>query len=437
MAKNLVLKIADKLFGGFFRSEATSSIFLLSMVGLALYMANSHLHDLYEKIVHYPFGFHFGTVSFKANLHFLVNEGLMSIFFFVVGMEIKRELVEGELSSAKKAALPIFAAIGGSIIPALIYFYINKGLPTEKGWGIPMATDIAFALSVLTLLSHKVPFALKIFLLSVAIIDDIIAVLVIALFYSKEVSGPHLALIFICALACFIYFKLKKENNLLLICLALAMWVAFYRSGIHPSLCGVLLGCLVPHKNFWSEKEATSFMNKIFGKKAGPKAGEIRKLKSMVGNTQSLLQRLINFYHPLVIILIMPLFAFANAGVVFKGLEFEKFISSPLSYGIIIGLCIGKPIGIFLFSWLPCQLKICEKPDVITWRQILAVGFICGIGFTMSLFIMNLCFSSASSFFSFAKLGILSASGISAFLGLVLLLFCKTVPPKLRKNPHA
>ena len=418
----------------FFSTEAISSFFLLSTAGLALFLANSKWHDLYETIIHYPLSLNIGAYSIKANLHYLINEGLMTLFFFVVGMEIKREFLEGELSSAKKASLPLIAAIGGSLIPALIFYFFNQNLPTEKGWGIPMATDIAFAVGVMSLLSHRVPFALKIFLLSVAIIDDIIAVLVIALFYSGQISGPFLALIFVISIVIVLYFKLNLNNSFLFFVLALALWLSVQRSGIHATLSGVILGCLIPHRNRWTKKQALDAAKRTLMKKEEASLGELKNLKDMVHDTKSVLKRLVSFYHPYVSYLIMPLFAFANAGIPLSGIDLKEWIQTPVSYGILLGLCLGKPIGIFLFSWLACLTKLSERPQYVLWSHITAVGFLAGIGFTMSLFIMNLCFDASSSSYAFTKLSIIVASSFSALTGLICLAFGKKIPLSQRRK---
>ena len=418
----------------FFSTEALSSLFLLSSAGLALFLANSEWKELYETLIHYPVAFNIGAYSIKSNLHYVINEGLMTLFFFVVGMEIKREFMEGELSSAKKASLPLIAAIGGSLVPALIFYFFNQNLPTEKGWGIPMATDIAFAVGVMSLLSHRVPFALKIFLLSVAIIDDIIAVLVIALFYSGQISGPFLAFIFVISVAIILYFKLNLNNSLLFFALSLALWLAVHRSGVHATLSGVILGCLIPHRNRWTQKQALDAVKRAFGKKEEASLGEVTNLKGVLQGTKSSLQRLVSRFHPYVSYLIMPLFAFANAGIPLKGIDLKEWIQNPVSYGILLGLCLGKPLGIFAFSWLACATKLSERPQHVLWPHILSVGFLAGIGFTMSLFIMNLCFDMSSSFYSFAKLSIIAASSFSALVGLILLFFGKKVPLSQRRK---
>ena len=430
-----MLSFFKKLFQNFFTTSATSSFILLFFTGLALFMANSKWQELYESIIYYPFSINLGSFSIKASFRYIINEGLMSLFFFVVGMEIKKELIDGELSSPKKASLPLMAAIGGSLIPALIFYFFNQGLPTEKGWGIPMATDIAFAIGLLSLLSHKTSFALKIFLLSVAIIDDLIAVLVIALFYSKTISGPFLALSLIVCCAIFLYFKLHINNNFLLVFLSLALWSCLYNSGIHATLSGVILGGLIPSKNRWTGKQALDNLKKSLTKKSQPSLLELKDLKSMVGDTQSILKRLISFYHPYVSYIIMPLFAFANAGIFVKDVELNNWIQSPVSLGVILGLCVGKPIGIALFSYLACLTKISQKPSTISWSQIISVGCLAGIGFTMSLFILNLGLGTESPYYHFAKISILLASFLSAVIGLTLLGFSKTVPLNQRKSP--
>ena len=297
-----------------------------------------------------------------------------------------------------------------------------------------MATDIAFAIGVMSLLSHKVPFSLKIFLLTVAIIDDIIAVLVIALFYSQSTSGPYLAGAMVVILALFIYFKIHYDNKFLLIALALALWTCLYHSGIHATLSGVILGCLVPAKNRFTEKQALDNVKKVFGKKDKTSFSELENLKTMVQETKPILPRLIHFWHPYVSYVIMPLFAFANAGISISGINISQWIQTPVSIGILLGLCIGKPLGILSFSYLTCSLKISQKPVNMTWTQILSVGCLAGIGFTMSLFILNLGLEKDNSAYLFAKLSIFVASLMSAFLGLLFLGLGKSIPLSERKQ---
>ncbi len=435
MKKTKSLNIFKNIFKSYFSTEAVSSLVLLFFAGLALFLANSEWREFYKTLVHYPLSFHLGNFAIKTNFHSIINEGLMSLFFFVVGMEIKREFMEGELSSGKKAVFPLLAAVGGSLVPALIFYFCNQNLPTEKGWGIPMATDIAFAVGVMSLLSHKVPFALKIFLLSVAIIDDIIAVLVIALFYSQSISGPFLALSSAICFGVFLYFKMRLNNGLLLTALAIGLWVCLHNSGIHTTLSGVILGCLIPFKNRWTEQQALSAATKSLSKKEKSSFSELKNIKNILIETKSPLQRLISLYHPYVSYIIIPLFAFANAGIELSGIDFLKWGQSPVSYGVLIGLCLGKPLGITLFSYLACVMKLSERPQNVSWVQIISTGFLAGIGFTMSLFILNLCFSPSAPAYMNAKISILTASSLSAFLGLVLLAMGKTISLNQRKKP--
>ena len=217
--------------------------------------------------------------------------------------------------------------------------------------------------------------------------------------------------------------------------LAIALWLCMHHSGIHATLSGVLLGCLIPHKNRWTEKQALDALKRTFSKKEKTSLKELKNLESMVHDTKSILQRMISFYHPYVSYIIMPLFAFANAGIPISGIDLSAWIQTPVSYGILIGLCFGKPIGITLFSWLACMTKISEKPQHISWSQIISTGFLAGIGFTMSLFIMNLCFSPSDPSYTYSKLSIITASSVAAILGLILLSLGKTVPLNQRKKP--
>lgn len=408
-----------------------SGLILLLAAGGALFAANSQFAGFYKTFTHYPIVFKLGTYILKTNLHTVINEGLMSLFFFVVGMEVKRELTSGELSSAKKASFPFLAALGGMLIPALIYYFLNRGLPGEPGWGIPMATDIAFALGMLSLVSSRVPFSLKIFLLSVAIIDDIGAILVIALYYSHQISGPFLAL---ACLTCFLislYFKLGVKSRTVFSFLAAALWVCVFQSGIHATLSGVILGFLIPTQKLFTGKQVADSVSRSF-KGANVPRKKIQELKGMMQDTHSPLQRLIDTLHPWVSFLIMPLFAFFNAGISIKNFPFEILIDNRVPLGIFIGLFIGKPLGILIISYLGVITGVSQLPKNVTWRQVIAVGFLAGIGFTMSLFISNLSFMKLPSLHLYSKMSILVASALSAIIGLILFLFMKPVPKNQR-----
>jgi len=423
-----MFKGVKKFFNSFINVESVSGLLLITLAFLALFMANSQWSQLYEAILHFPLVFNLGVWTLKTNLHHFINEVLMSLFFFVVGMEIKKEMADGEFSTPKKAILPIVAALGGSLVPAAIYYAFNKDLSSEIGWGIPMATDIAFAIGILSLVSRKVPWTLKMFLLGVAIIDDILAVLVIALFYSGNISGPFLALVALTCIAIIFYFKLNIHNSFVLVSLSIALWICVYLSGIHATLSGVILGFLIPYHKKYTGKQAIDAINKTFAKGKEPTIQKINQLGKMVQNTESVLKQLIKIYHPFVSYLILPLFAFTNAGISLTQINIEQWLHSPISYGIILGLCVGKPIGIALFSFIACFLKMTQLPDNINWRQMISIGFVGGIGFTMSLFITNLSFTVLSESHSFAKLSVSVSSLLCGVLGLILLSVGKTLP---------
>ena len=372
----------------FFRMEASAGIILLITALCALIFANSSYSEIYHQLLDLPLGIGLGDFSFSLSLHEWVNDALMVIFFFFVGLEIKRELTIGELATPKKAALPIFAALGGMLVPALIYFAFNfqiKG--AQVGWAIPMATDIAFALGVLSLVSKKIPFSLKVFLLALAIVDDLGAVLVIAFFYSKEISGQFLAFGGLSLLVMFCAQKAGIKGRLFYILCGLCLWVCVLNSGVHATVAGVILGLMSPFKN----KDASN--------------------------------NLIEELHPYVTWFIMPVFAFFNAGVVFdSGFSFPSFIANSVSLGILFGLILGKPIGILLFSHLSVCLNLAAWPTGFNHRKLIGVGFLAGIGFTMALFISHLSFES-EPWAMYSKLSILLASLIAMLVGLAFLLF--------------
>ena len=431
-----IKKLFSSSKNSFFKGETFGGLLLILAAGGAVFAANSQFADFYKTLTHYPIVFKLGTYILKTNLHIVINEGLMSLFFFVVGMEVKRELTSGELSSAKKASFPFLAALGGMFVPALIYYFLNRDLPGEPGWGIPMATDIAFALGMLSLVSSRVPFALKIFLLSLAIIDDIGAVLVIALYYSHQISGPFLAL---ACLTCFLvslYFKLGVKNRMVFGFLAAALWVCIFQSGIHATLSGVILGFLIPAQKLFTGKQVADSVSRSLAKGAEVPLKKIQELKGMVQDTHSPLKRLIDTFHPWVSFFVMPVFAFFNAGISIQNFPFETLIENRVPLGILIGLFLGKPLGILFFSYLGVITGVSQLPKYVTWKQITAVGFLAGIGFTMSIFISNLSFAKLPSLHLYSKMSILCASGLSAIVGLVLLLFMKPVP-KNQRTPES
>jgi len=334
-------------------------------------------------------------------LHFWINDGLMALFFLLVGLEIKRETLVGELASFQKAALPIAAALGGMIVPAGFYALFNQGGPGAAGWGIPMATDIAFALGVLALLGERVPVSLKVFLAALAIADDIGAVLVIAVFYTEQISWISLGVGGLFFLALIAANRAGARHPLVYVVVGFGLWLAFLPSGIHATVAGVLLAITIPAR---PRRDSSAF----------PAPSESPMLR---------------FEHALMPwnkYLIMPVFALANAGVVLSGGAARSLVD-PISLGVICGLVLGKPIGIVLFSWLATQFRVAAMLDGIGWRQILGVGMLGGIGFTMSLFIANLGFGESPALET-AKVAILAASVTSAMAGAVVLV--KTVRPR-------
>ena len=429
-----ILRSVFSFFGNIFRSEALVGVFLLLSAGAALYASNSSFASLYKTITHFSLSFDFGFYKIQTNIHHVINDGLMSLFFFVVGMEVKRELLQGELSAPRKASLSLLAACGGMLVPAGIYWFFNQGLSSVSGWGIPMATDIAFAVGILSLMSHKVPFSLKIFLLSLAIIDDIGAVLVIALFYSKSLSGPFLALSCLTAFFISLYFKLGLKSNIVLIFLSIGLWVSVFNSGVHATLSGVILGFLIPASRSVTGKQVVDSVSRAF-RKSKPSAKKVREVSAAIREAHPPLDRFISIFPPFVSYIVMPLFAFFNAGVVLENINLQTLIDAPVSLGIFMGLFIGKPLGVVLFAYLAVLIGVAELPQNVRWKHIVAVGFLAGIGFTMSLFISNLSFGILSKYALMSKVSILGASSLGAVTGLVLLFFTKTIPKNQRKAP--
>ena len=374
----------------FIRFEAAGGLMLLIAAIVALVLVNAGFGPFYNEILHTPLGFRLGPFGLEKSLLHWINDGLMAIFFFLVGLEIKREIMAGELSSVRRASLPIFAAIGGMLVPALIYAAINYQSPeTLRGWAIPAATDIAFAVACLAVLGSRIPPALKVFLLAVAILDDIGAILIIALFYTADLSlyALVLASVGVALLAIFNLTGIRKIAPYVLV--GIFIWACVLKSGIHATLAGVITAFAIP-------------------------------LRSHAGDLHSgPLETLEVGLHPWVTYLVLPLFAFANAGVLLTGVTPQIFMGL-IPLGIIAGLVIGKPVGLFVFSWLAVALGLCERPEGTNWQQILGVGFLAGIGFTMSLFIGMLAFPDPA-YTAEVRLGVICGSVISALLGLLAL----------------
>ena len=382
-------------FKWFFKLEAASGLILIICAVIALIISNSNFSYLYfETLSTYLF---IGINNFGIKLSVLhwINDALMAVFFFFVTLEIKREFLQGELSSQKQALLPIIAAVGGMLVPALFYIYINFETPeTLKGWAIPSATDIAFSLGVLSLLGSRVPISLKVFLTALAIIDDLGAIVIIAFFYSGDLNIQYLTLILITFISLLLLNRLNIKKFIPYLLLGLFMWFFTHESGIHATISGVLLATVIPHR---------------------------KKQKDF-----SLLTKIEHSISPYVAFGIMPLFALANAGVSLDGINFNSLLM-PVPLGILLGLFLGKQIGVFLFSFIAIKLKIAEMPNNANWLNFYAVGILTGIGFTMSLFVGNLAFANDIVYIDGVKIGVLAGSFLSTVFGYVLLL---VVPKK-------
>ena len=377
-------------FKWFFKLEAASGLLLLISAVIALIISNSDYSTLYFETLETYLFVGINNFGIKMNVLHWINDALMAAFFFFVTLEIKREFLQGELSNRKQALLPIIAAIGGMLVPALIYIYINfQNTVTLNGWAIPSATDIAFSLGVLSLLGSRVPLSLKVFLTALAIIDDLGAIVIIAFFYSGDLSIIYLTLLLLTFIGLLILNKLNIKKFLPYLMLGLILWFFTHESGIHATISGVLLATVIPHR---------------------------KKVKDF-----SLLTKIEHRISPYVAFGIMPLFALANAGVSLNGVNLNSLLS-PVPLGILLGLFVGKQIGVFLFSIVSIKLKIAQMPNNSNWVSFYGVGILTGIGFTMSLFIGNLAFADNTQYMDGVKIGVLAGSLLSTLVGYFLLL---------------
>ena len=418
-------------FQDFARKQSSGGILLIIATVVALVWANSPWAESYSNLWHTKLTVGVGGFSISKDLTHWINDGLMAVFFLVVGLEIKREILVGELSSIRGATLPVVAAVGGAVVPATIFLTINAGTEGSAGWGIPMATDIAFALGVLALLGEKAPVGLKVFLTALAIVDDIIAVLVIAFFYSSEISWGALGVGVVFLAALVVANLLGVGKTLVYAVLGIGLWLCFLLSGVHATIAGVLLALTVPASSFINP---TAFLERgryILDRfeKAGEKGENVltneerqaalHALNHAAYKLEPPLHELEHALHPWVAFAIMPIFAVANAGLpLSRGIS--EALTSPVAFGIVVGLVVGKQLGITLFAWLAVRSGISELPGDINWRHVYGAGWLAGIGFTMSLFITDLAFSD-DSLIEDAKLGILVASLIAGVVGWTIL----------------
>lgn len=394
-------------------------------------------HDIWEV----PFTIGFEGFSITHTAKEWINDALMAVFFFAVGLEIKREIIAGQLRSFRQASLPIAAAIGGMLVPAAIYAFFNNGLDSAAGWGIPMATDIAFALGILAMFSSRVPLSLKIFLTALAVVDDLGAILVIALFYSSTINFIMLgvaALVFTFLIMLNVFNVYKMRWYLIP---AIALWVLFLNSGIHATIAGVLIAMTMPATSKYSKSHfigrsrellksfTTNNIRRVTVMCNHNQHHAVEELRMIARNTISPVQRLEHSLYGVVAFFIMPIFALANAGVVVSGEDLAQ-IAGPQGLGIGLGLVIGKPLGILLFSVLVIKTGVARMPEGATWRTIIGVGCLGGVGFTMSIFIDMLAFPAGSQLIDYGKMAILMASFIAAIVGAAVLLTAKKVDSK-------
>lgn len=415
-------------FQEFFRTEASGGILLLICAVIALVWANSPWSGSYFDLWDTYMTVGVGSAQISKPILLWINDGLMAIFFFVVGLEIKREILTGELSSPKRAALALVAAVGGMIVPAGIYAAMNWGEPGISGWGIPMATDIAFALGVLALMGKRAPLALKVFLTALAIVDDLGAVLVIALFYTAKVKVGFLVFAAVVLVALVLVNRLGVRRTSVYVVLGIALWIAFLKSGVHATIAGVLLAMTIPARRVIdghaflerSKMLIERFASGLQPGRATPTSEQMDAIHAIEDSAEKLdtpLHRMEHALHGWVAFFIMPVFALANAGVALGG---GAGFGSSVTLGVILGLFVGKQIGVTGFAWLAVKLGWAELPGGVSWRQVHGVSLLCGIGFTMSLFIANLAFGDPA-LLDGAKVGILSASVLSGVVGWILL----------------
>lgn len=384
----------------FLRLESAGGIILILMALLAMTLANSPLSGYYQQFLDLDVQLRIGALDLHKPLLLWINDGLMAIFFLVIGLEVKREMIDGALSTRAQATFPAIAALGGMLAPALIYLLVNHGDPaTHSGWAIPAATDIAFALGVMALLGNRVPTSLKVFLLALAIIDDLGVILIIALFYTSELSLSALG-VAVGAVALLFWMNRRGVDRLsFYLIVGAVLWVAVLKSGVHATLAGVIVGFMIPYK----------------GKRYS-----------------SPLKHLEHKLHGWSVYFILPIFAFANAGVSLAGISLAS-LASPVPLGVMLGLCVGKPVGITLVSYLALKFKLAKLPEGTHFGQIMAVSVLCGIGFTMSMFIASLAFSAdAQHFDTLSRLGILCGSTLAAVLGYLIL---RATLPAVRLAP--
>jgi NhaA family Na+:H+ antiporter len=429
-------KSFDKIltpFEEFIHRQTTSGLLLMIMAVVALILANGSLASAYNHAIHTIAGFDFGNWSLKLTLHHWINDGLMALFFFVVGLELKREFLVGELANLRNAVLPIAAAIGGMVVPALVYFAINPDGDAALGWGIPMATDIAFAIGALALLASRVPRALITFLVALAIVDDLGAVMVIAVFYTDTIALGPLAVTGALFALLIIFNVSGIRKTLPYFIIAVLLWYALLQSGVHATLAGILGAMTVPATPKYNPERFSEHVAELMRRfEASHELGKsimtndalravVQTLENGVRSVQAPLQRLEHIWHMPVAYLVIPIFALANAGIALNFDSLGQTLNHPVTLGVVLGLVLGKFIGITGFSWLVLKLGLTELPKDTRFTQIAGVSLLAGIGFTMSIFVAQLGFAHNEELLLMAKTGILAASLLAGVAGFVWL----------------
>ncbi len=416
----------------FFHTEAIGGILIMASAATAMVLANTSLAPAYHHLWEISLRISIGELTIDKTIHHWINDGLMAIFFFLVGLEIKREFLVGELASFRKATLPIAAALGGMIVPALLYTLFNIGGKGQAGWGIPMATDIAFALGALALLGSNVPTGLLVFLTALAIADDLGAVLVIALFYAEKINLLPLVTGSVILLVSYLFNRMGVRKLMVYIILGIILWVAFLKSGVHATVAGVFLAMTIPANALITEDQFTKRIQKLIQKFLSRERADhplertedqqaiLQEIELSCRRVQAPLQRIEHGLHPWVTYVIMPIFAFANAGVEIPFQAMGNVLSQPVILGIIAGLFLGKQAGIMLFSWLAVRWGWADLPSEVTWKQLYGISVLAGIGFTMSLFIASLAFPDPD-LLAQSKIGVLIASVLSGGIGYSIL----------------
>ena len=427
-AQNRFLANPRTMLERFVHSQTSGSVLLFGATVLALVWANSPWSGSYFAIWKLPLNVGRRPL-FSMDLHHWIDDGLMVLFFLVVGLEIKREIVKGELSSFRQAALPIMAALGGMILPAFIYFALNRSGVGARGWGIPMATDIGFALGVLALLGKRIPSSLRVFMLALAIVDDVGAILVIAFFYTPQISISALALAG-GLLAILVVIAIRRGPISVYVVVGFFFWAAVLSSGVHATIAGVILGLVAPIKPKWRPEELadnaesllSTFRTQILSNDKSAAEATLTQVDQLLRGTDSIAERLERSIHPWVSFLILPLFALASAGVALSTEQLKLAILSPLALGVFLGLVVGKAVGIALFSFVAVRSKIAAMTDGLTWSGIVGVGILAGVGFTVALFISGLSFED-ETLVATSKIAVLAASLAAGFIGYTYLRF--------------